>query len=262
MGGKMKKRSIFAIILLLIPALTTAQSRVRAEDILQQINDGKAVQFTNAVIEGDLDLTSLKDWTPDKNNRGKSRWNSTRTYWHHVRSSLKFIDCTFNNDVIAYHHDKWKNETRNVIFHEDTSFSGCRFKEDSAFKYVHFEKDADFERASFSREALFKYTRFSNKISFAGASFGRSANFKYTKFPDHVNFSESEFRREANFKYTKFPRGVSFKNAGFKSFANFKYTKFSDPFEFEGTDFEGDIDLKYTKLNGRSFNRYLLSNRK
>ena len=257
----MKKWSIFAIILMLIPALTTAQSRVRAEDILQQINDEKAVHYTNAVIEGDLDLTSLKDWTPDKNNRKNSRWN-TQTFWHHVRSSMIFIDCTFNGDVTAYHHDEWKNETRNVIFHEDTSFSGCRFREDSAFKYVRFEKGADFKGTSFSREALFKYTGFSGDVSFAGASFGRDANFKYTRFPDFVSFNEAEFRREANFKYTKFPRGVSFKNAAFKSFANFKYSKFSDPFDFDGTEFDGDIDLKYTKLNGRSFNRYLLQNRK
>jgi cell division protein YceG involved in septum cleavage len=76
----MKKWSIFAIMLILIPTLTAAQSRVSAEDFLQQINDGKTVHFTNTVIEGNLDLTTLKDWTPDKNNREINCWNNTRTF--------------------------------------------------------------------------------------------------------------------------------------------------------------------------------------
>jgi hypothetical protein len=71
-----------------------------------------------------------------------------------------------------------------------------------------------------------------------------------------------EFHDLANFKYTKFPRGVSFRDAVFKGNSNFKYAKFYEPFDFDGTEFENSVDFKYTKLEGKSFTRYLLKNKK
>jgi uncharacterized protein YjbI with pentapeptide repeats len=237
------------------PAL--AQSRVNAKDIINSIDAGEAINYSGVVITGDLDLTTLKDKEPDKKNK-----RSNKTFWYHVRSSLNFENCTFEDDVIAYYNDDRKNETHNAVFHEEVSFKGCKFQGKSAFKYSKFYKATDFSKTAYRKEALFKYSKFKTEVSFAGSTFSHDANFKYTEFPEKADFSNAEFDDLANFKYTEFPSGVSFKNAAFQGDANFKYTKFYEPFDFDGAEFEDDVDFKYTKLEGKSFTTYLLKNKK
>jgi len=256
----MKKSAAVILVFMLLSVSALAQTRVNAQDILKSIDEGKAVNYRNVVIVGDLDLTSIQDKEPDKNNERSRR--STKVFWYHVRSSLSFVDCTFQDDVIAYFHDDRKNETHNAVFHEDVRFQGCEFKGKSAFKYSKFHKGADFTNTTYREEALFKYTEFSTEVSFADSFFSNDANFKYTTFPKEVNFSNVEFNDAANFKYTEFPQGVSFKNAVFKGDSDFKYAEFFEPFDFEGTEFEDSADFKYTKLEGKSFTLYLLKNRK
>jgi uncharacterized protein YjbI with pentapeptide repeats len=244
----------------LIPTLTFAKSQVKASQIIDQINAGKAVQYKNAEIVGNLDFTSIKDVTLDAKSK-KSRFvseDSTLTYWCHVRSSVSFINCVFKGDVLAYVHDDRKNETYNAIFYKDADFQGCDFQGKSAFKYVKFEGDANFKNTQYHDEALFKYTKFSTDVSFSNSSFHKDANFKYTKFPESASFDKTAFKRLANFKYAKFPEGVTFEGTQFKGEANFKYTKFYEPVNFDNVAFDGDVDFKYTKIGGKSFTTYLI----
>jgi len=273
---------LFIAALLLLPTWSLAKSQIKASTIIDQINAGKAVQYKNAEIVGNLDFTSIKDVTVDKKSKasrliGKG---STLVYIYHVRSPLSFINCVFKGDVLAYIHDDHENETHNAMFYKDVDFQGCDFQGKSAFKYSKFETKANFKNTQYSDEALFKYTKFSsdvsfsnssfNKvanfkytkfstdISFSNSSFSKEANFKYTKFPESVNFDKATFQRLANFKYTKFPEGVNFKDAQFKGDADFKYTKFSEPLNFDGVVFDDDVNFKYTKIDGKSFTTYLL----
>ena len=246
--------------LLLLPAWSFAKSQVKASTIIDQINAGKAVQYKNAEIAGNLDFTSIKDVTVDeksKANRLLSK-GSTLVYLYHVRSPVSFTNCVFTGDVLAYVHDDDENETHNAIFYKDVDFQGCDFQGKSAFKYVKFKTKANFKNTQYSDEALFKYTKFSTDVSFSNSHFSKEANFKYTKFPKAVNFDKANFQRLANFKYTKFPEGVNFKDAQFKGNADFKYTKFSEPVNFDGVVFDADVNFKYTKLDGKSFTTYLL----
>jgi hypothetical protein len=256
----MRKSAAIIFVFLLFSVSAFAQSRVNANDILKSIDEGKAINYRGVEVIGDLDLTSIQDKVLDKDNkRGRS---STKVFWYHVRTPMSFIDCTFKGDVIAYLHDEKKNETHNAVFHSDVSFQGCEFQGQSAFKYSIFHGGADFTDTTYKREALFKYTEFSTDVSFADSVFSNDANFKYTTFPRRVDFSNVEFHDMANFKYTEFPNGVSFNNAVFQGDADFKYAKFYEPFDFEGTEFEDSVDFKYTKLEGKSFTKYLLKNRK
>jgi hypothetical protein len=273
---------LFIAILLLLPTWSFAKSQVKASTIIDQINAGKAVQYKNAQIVGNLDFTSIKDVTVDeksKTNRFFSK-GSTLVYLYHVRSPLSFIDCVFTGDVLAYIHDDDENETHNAIFYDDVDFQGCNFQGKSAFKYVKFKTKANFKNTQYNDEALFKYAKFSTDISFSdsrfkdeanfkytkfladvsfsNSHFSKEANFKYTKFPEDVNFDKVTFQRLANFKYAKFPEGVSFKDAQFMGDADFKYTKFSTPVNFDGVVFEDDVNFKYTKIDGKSFTKYLV----
>ena len=139
----MKAIKLFCFLMLAVPILSSAQERIQAEDIIDQINAGQEVSYSGAVIVGDLDFRALDDVTPDKPIRksGLTRF-TTQSYFCHVRSPLSFIDCTFKGDVLAYVHFEKKNETYNAVFYEDVNFEGCVFEEVSAFKYAKFKKNA------------------------------------------------------------------------------------------------------------------------
>ncbi len=253
----MKNLKALIIVMAFIPVVSFAQTRVEASDILDQINNGKAVSYKDAEIVGNLDFTAVKDITRE----GHNHWlkiGSTKTYSCHVKSPVSFISCTFLGNVLAYVHDDLENETYNAVFHEDVDFEGCEFRSDSAFKYAKFLKKASFENTKYQEEALFKYAKFSTDVSFSKACFYDDANFKYTDFPEAVSFAGAIFKQDADFKYTEFPRGVSFANAEFRGWADFKYTKFSEPVNFDGTVFKDEAEFKYAKVEGRSFTLHLL----
>ncbi len=271
---------IFAILLLAVSAF--AQSRVKAEDILRSINEGRVVEYAGIEIIGDLDMTSIQDGAQDT---GFWRFfGFSRDSRYHVRIPLIFRDCIFRGDVIAYRHDRLGRAAYNVSFHENVSFHGCEFMGKSAFKYAEFYRLADFTNATYHQEALFKYAeffaeasfagsnffngadfkyaKFSTETSFADSTFADEADFKYTRFPEAVDFTRVTFRDDVNFKYAKFPRGVSFRNSVFQGDADFKYTDFFEPFDFEGTEFQDSADFKYTKLEGKPFAPSVLNSRR
>ena len=109
----MRKAKILIVMMLTVPLVSLAQDRVQAEDIIAQINAGKAVRYENAEIVGDLDFSSIEEVTADKPLR-RSRW-STQAYSCHVQSEISFVNCTFRGDVLAYVHIDRKNETYNNL---------------------------------------------------------------------------------------------------------------------------------------------------
>ena len=119
----MKALKTFIVLMMVAPVLSSAQTRIQAEDIIDLINAGQDVSCKNAVIVGDLDFRTLDDVTADKPLRKSEIFRrSTQTYSCHVRSSLSFIDCTFKGDVLAYVHIDGNDETYNAKFYEDVNF--------------------------------------------------------------------------------------------------------------------------------------------
>jgi len=231
-------RSIFTIILAVFATITYGQTTIKAQDIINEINNGRAVTHKNVTIEGYLDLTDLRNRKHSESSFdffGKGN----DTYESSVETSLTFVNCTFTDDVIAYYHVERDNDTFIAHFEEDVVFQNCTFKRKSEFKYSEFEENADF----------------------SGSVFNREANFKYAEFSDAPNFSNVNFRDDANFKYAEFPQGASFQEAAFMQLANFKYTKFRTPLNLKNIQFRGEEDFKYTKVDGHSFTSYLLENR-
>ena len=61
----MKKIYMIAVILML-PMIVFAQTKVNAEDIINQINNGKEVSYQNVEVIGDLDFTTVDDVKRDR----------------------------------------------------------------------------------------------------------------------------------------------------------------------------------------------------
>ncbi len=229
-------KKAFTILLFCVAGASfgQTQTRILARDIIKQINEGRTVEYTGVEIEGDLDLTNLSNQRLERHSSG---WFDTNeTYESVVEVPVRFSNCTFLGDVLAYYHLDRRNET-----------------------YIaHFEKDAIFKNCTFKRSSEFKYSEFNGQATFTGCTFYDVANFKYAEFSYGPMFNSVKFERGADFKYTDFPRETTFEKATFYGYANFKYTKFRSPLNMQGTAFRGDEDFKYTRIDGRSFTSHLL----
>ncbi|MEJ8758612.1 pentapeptide repeat-containing protein [Pontibacter sp. H259] len=253
----MKKQVYFLLALLFLPLLTIAQTKVDASEIIAKINRGEAVNYKNAEITGDLDMTKLKNMKL-KNN--KDTYDS-KEYISTVTAPITFENCTFKGDVLAYFNPnggidvvKQNNEVYNTNFEKEVRFENCTFEDAAAFKYSQFEQNVSFAGSRFDEEALFKYTEFEKAADFSKADFRDLANFKYVTFPVAPNFKGAAFNEEADFKYAKFENGVEMQQATFNGLANFKYSEFSRSASLKGARFNGSTDFKYTKRNNRTVN--------
>lgn len=221
---------------------SSAQTKIKASDIIKQINEGHDVTYTNAEVEGNLDLTDLQNRMEAKHSPGWLRHfdGDDDTFVSTVKVSLTFTNCTFLGDVLAYYH---------LDNHRETYIA-------------HFEKNVAFKNCNFNRASEFKYSEFEGSAAFNGSTFKEEANFKYAEFSSGPSFANVKFEEGANFKYTQFPVETSFQQATFYGMANFKYSKFKSPINIESVAFKGSEDFKYTKIDGKSFTSYLLENRK
>ena len=249
------QKSIFlTLFIFCLSLVTTAQKRINAQEILKAAKSGKTISYKNATIVGVLDFTFM-DEALDKLPKRKKWWNynNTNKVEKQIESSISFINCTFEDDVLAYIPDEDSGYTFTANFEDTTTFKNCTFKEKAMFKYSYFERDASFEGTIFNGDSTFKYANFSKGSSFKNTSFGESSTFKYAKFNRNVSFEKAVFKETATFKYAKFNDGVSFNNARFEEDLNLKYTKVSGDFDIKGMHVAYSIDTKYTKINGKEF---------
>lgn len=230
-------KKYFLLLFLAAAALQGfAQQKVKASEIIALINDGKMVSLKDAIIEGELDLTDLK-------NREHGGHGLFFDYGDAIKSTvtapLRFVNCTFQGDVLGYYHIDHENQTYAVDFREDVTFQHCTFLRASEFKYSEFDRKADFSESVFNEPA----------------------NFKYAKFSESATFAKATFKDEANFKYAKFPEGSSLEGASFDGPADFKYTKFRSPLYVKNVSFHSSRDFKYSRVGGRSFSDFLWDER-
>lgn len=215
------------------------QSTIDARDILDDIKHGKDVSYKNVKIVGDLDLTYYFEKKHEEKYEKRKSWfgSDNNVVEEIIESNIRFENCTFEDDVLAYIHDEYSDYTFSASFNNDVVFKNCKFEEKSAFKYSKFDSKTDFSESTFNEEA----------------------NFKYAKFRQSANFGSAFFKDDANFKYARFKNGLNFSNTTFDRDLNLKYVKIDGNFSSANMKVKYDLDVKYVKVNGESFSKYLLS---
>ena len=218
-----------------------AQETISASKIMEDLQMGKDISYTDVTIVGDLDFTYMEEKLPDLPRKSKW-WNNggSNEVDESIEGSISFVNCTFRGDVLAYIHD---------------DPSGYTFTAD-------FERAVRFKNCTFNRNAMFKYSEFDNRVDFSGSSFDRKTTFKYAEFDEEADFSGTRFDDDATFKYAQFDEGGSFKNAVFEESWNIKYMNARGDFDINGLEVRDDIDAKYTKINGQSFTNYLVRSKR
>ena len=235
-----KCRIIILVLFGLFSARAFAQQSVSASNIMKDIREGKSISYENVTIVGALDFTYMAEKLPDlPDNKKWWKNGSTNTVEESIDVAISFINCQFEDDVLAYIHD-----------------------EESGYTFIaDFDKEVTFKNCDFKRNAMFKYSDFDDKTSFQGSIFKRETTFKYAEFDEKADFSETYFDDDATFKYAQFDEGANFKDARFEESWNIKYMEMKGDFEIDGIEVKDEIDAKYTKINGRSFSSYLISSK-
>lgn len=261
----MKKIITLIILMVSINNSVFCQKKIEATDILKDIKEGKNIAIENATIVGVLDLTFMDEALEKLPKRKKSSWFNWNSNNNEIKKlidvKVSFINCTFNNDVLAYIPTEDSGYTFTASFEDEVIFKNCKFTRKAMFKYSNFEEDSDFSYSTFNDDNTFKYAKFYKNSNFSKTIFNEIATFKYAKFSRNVSFANATFKDSATFKYTQFKNGVSFKNTQFNEDLNIKYMKVSGDFDITGMEVNYEIDSKYTKINGKNFNKYLINNK-
>jgi len=216
------------------------QEAISVKKILQEIKTGKDITYENQIIVGKLDFTFLDDRDlPD------SWWDR---YWNGkfekrgvikemINSSISFINCTFEDDVLAYIRLDKMNYTLIANFNHSIRFENCTFK----------------------KAALFKHSEFNSAVTFAGSQFLGNTNFKYSEFAMPADMSKTIFHQDATFKYAKFDKGISWKASTFKGDLDIKYLNVKGKMISTEMIVDGDVDATYAEIEGQTFISYILS---
>lgn len=231
---------------------------VDANEIIRKAKNGEDVRYENVTIDGVVDLTPYYDEIDELPKRGLFSSGDNKIE-NTIKGKITFINCEFEDNFIAYYHDDRSEYTFISHFDGEVTFKDCTFRRDAAFKYSEFREGADFSNTTFGDNSNFKYAEFKDESTFEKSRFEEDSDFKYAEFDEMVNFANAVFKEDANFKYAEMEDGVKFTNTIFDGFWNIKYTEMDRDVDLEGIKVNDDLDAKYTKINGRSFNRHLLS---
>lgn len=262
--NQMKTKIRFVGLLVLFFGIVSyGQQKIEASKILQDIKSGKSIAYENATIVGTFDLTFREDAIKKNPKKKKSwfNWNQNGTsnvIEKNIKTKLSFVNCTFEDDVLAYIPDENSGYTYIANFEEDVIFKNCTFEQKALFKYSKFSQHSEFSESKFNGDSSFKYGKFERKALFDSSIFYEIATFKYAYFNNHANFSEAVFKDTAIFKYAKFSEGVSFKNSKFEDNLDLKFAMIDGDFNINGMRVAFNIENKYTQINGQSFSKFLV----
>lgn len=142
---------------------------IKAEEILEKIEDGKPVEYENIIIFGDLDLYRI-DLPVDKNKR-------------RIISSIIKIEYSVIKGDVFFDRSNFSKlvDFDGTVFTKAANFSDSQFCEDAGFSEAQFEGEANFSRAEFRTEANFSRVKFNGDAEFGSANFHKNLNLASAK---------------------------------------------------------------------------------
>lgn len=161
----LQRNLLFAGLILFMFSLD-AQTHIQSDQIIQEINDGKSVQYENVTIRGDFDFTLIQ-----KKSKGGSygiRGGVAKEYIGKVMAPVTFINCTFLGEIITFKENRVPGVRKENFtwFEAPVTFRGCTFQERAQFLRMNirglltiedcvFEDDIRFDRVGFAQTPIF-----------------------------------------------------------------------------------------------------------
>ena len=244
---------------------------VRAEDVLQAIQRGQAVDLVGVVVVGDVFLNQLpgrtipsSDQLPalteellasrgikevrvisqpvsirDSRIDGVIATNLKEGYLL-IRGPVTMTGTTFADMV----------DLSRTMFSEEVNVSGAVFQREGLFVQTVFNRPARFEQVVFGVHTRFHRARFGETVTFEGARFNGLAEFLEVAFDKDANLSHSSFKMGTGFSGAQFAGNVDFSDALFAREVFFLFTRFAGDASFRRAAFHGQADFSDAQFHG------------
>ena len=212
--------------------------KVKAEEVLKDIENGEDVYLKNCNVVGELDVSKIKlENTPNSyydklvNEGFDKEWLISNG----VHENLGIIE---SNITI-----------RNSIFENNVNFSNVLFNSRADFADTNFNSFADFSGTNFNSLAVFANTDFYNSANFLGTNFNSLAEFVSTSFSGSVDFSCTNFNDFTRFNFGNFDSSADFSGVTYNDNVDFTGVVFNGSANFVGTNFKSYSLFEWTMFN-------------
>jgi uncharacterized protein YjbI with pentapeptide repeats len=131
-----------------------------------------------------------------------------------------------------------------TTFAQDVNWQDTRFIRPVTFSGAEWQQSANFRRSIFLREAHFDHVQFAGVTSFQQADFREAADFTHARFGGSVSFNRSQWQRNADFTQSQFQGQVSFVKSVFLDPLLLIETRFDAPVIFRQAQFHQLVNLR------------------
>jgi len=142
---------------------------IKAEEVLEKIEEGKPVEYENVIIFGDLDLYRID--LPVNKDKRRIISSIIKIEYSTIKGDVFFDRSSFSRLV----------DFDGTVFTKAANFSDSQFCEDAGFSEAQFQGEANFSLAEFITEANFSRAKFNGDAEFGGANFHKNLNLESAK---------------------------------------------------------------------------------
>jgi hypothetical protein len=244
---------------------------VSAEEILEALKQGRAVDLYNVVLRGDLVLDQLPVLPLDQLDPSAARIHdilrernaaevrimpslsirtssvrgliSTRARQGYivVTGPMTLTGTTFERPV----------DFSRTAFIGPVEVSDAVFWREGFFIQGILTQPSRFERTAFGIHTRFHRTVFADRVSFAQAAFRGLAEFLEVSFEQDAGFSHATFKMGTGFSGSRFGGHLDFSDALIEREMYFLYTVFEQDADFQRSTFRALADFSDASFNGR-----------
>jgi hypothetical protein len=246
---------------------------VRAEEVLQAIQQGQEIDLVGVVVLGNLFLDQLPlvdapspDQFPPliqelfasrgvttlriisrpisiRDSRIQGRIATRLKEGYLLLSGPFTMTGTTCEDMVDLSH---------TLFSAPVNFSNTVFRREGFFIQTVFNKPTRFERVAFGVHTRFHRARFAETVTFKEAGFNGLAEFLEVGFDKEANFSHSHFKMGTGFSGARFSGSLDFSDVLFEQDVYFLFTRFTGDATFRGVTFRGQADFSDAEFHGVS----------
>lgn len=232
---------IFCILLEFSSCKASSQDHIQAKDIIGELQAGKNVFYSNKIIKGTLDFTSLPSY------RMSSNANKVD-----VIGAVTFDNCQFEEDVIAF----YKTEQGSITFVEFAkclSFTSCIFQKRLLLREIVVNGLFNLTKSQIQGEFGIEGGLLQHSLTFfTDSKFKAEARFQRIKIRGNIDLLKTEFWANASFQLADFEGNVMFADAIFNKSVDFSLVSFSKKLILNNSLFYGDLNFSSAVFNART----------
>jgi len=218
------------------------QYKIQAVEVLSAIKQGKAIDLSGVVVEGDLRLDELHlGALPPESERQLIDPVSTARV---IPGSLSVTHSIVRGTI------RHGAERDALIVKGAVDLTGTRFEQTVDLSHAEFLQPVTLSKAVCLRECYFVRTGFLGGLTAEGAAFGPHTRFHRARFHDRAAFGNARFNGLAEFLEVEFHPDADFTGSAFASGTGFSGSVFHGIADFSGAQFEREIFFTFTRFEG------------